>query len=259
MTSIQSRIDDGAENISRETKRVTSKFPKVVKRFLALDDRKPNPSTPIRLLTIFIATMGGLLASQAVVLYAPLYQHHWHFNKLVPSFGATCILIYNAVASPLAQPRNLLFGQLISGIIGIGMMKLFMENEANEKYLWLSASLSVSISSVLMDITGTIHPPAGATALLPSLDAEFRELGWKLLPDLLILDCLFFGIALLCNNIFRKYPTVWFFPPKPKQDVKPGATIVLSSESIQTPEELNLDEYEVVVLERLQDKLKGLV
>lgn len=74
---------------------------------------------------------------------------------LIGSFGASAVLIYGIINSPLAQPRNLIGGHLISAITGVTIYKLF-GGEA-----WLSASLSVSLSIVLMQITKTLHPPGG--------------------------------------------------------------------------------------------------
>ena len=38
---------------------------------------------------------------------------------LIGSFGASAVLIYGAIKSPLAQPRNLVGGHLISALIGV--------------------------------------------------------------------------------------------------------------------------------------------
>ncbi|MDP1801001.1 MAG: HPP family protein, partial [Bacteroidota bacterium] len=38
---------------------------------------------------------------------------------LIGSFGASSVLIYGAIQSPLAQPRNLIGGHLVSALIGV--------------------------------------------------------------------------------------------------------------------------------------------
>jgi CBS-domain-containing membrane protein len=38
---------------------------------------------------------------------------------IIGSFGASAVLIYGAIRSPLAQPRNLIGGHFISAIIGV--------------------------------------------------------------------------------------------------------------------------------------------
>jgi CBS-domain-containing membrane protein len=40
---------------------------------------------------------------------------------LIGSYGATAVLIYGAIKSPLAQPRNLVGGHLISAFIGVSV------------------------------------------------------------------------------------------------------------------------------------------
>jgi CBS-domain-containing membrane protein len=37
---------------------------------------------------------------------------------LIGSFGTTAVLVYGAVRSPLAQPRNVLGGHVLSALVG---------------------------------------------------------------------------------------------------------------------------------------------
>ena len=125
---------------------------------------------------------------------------------LIGSFGATAVLLYGATNSPLAQPRNLFGGNIISAFVGVTIMKLLPYPELS----WLSSSLAVSISIVLMQITKTLHPPGGATALIATIGNEdILELGYLyvLYPVLLGVFILFI-FALIFNNIpkNRKYP-----------------------------------------------------
>lgn len=79
---------------------------------------------------------------------------------LIGSFGASSVLVYGIIQSPMAQPRNLVGGHLVSAIVGVTVAKFVPE------ILWLTAPLAVSFSIVLMQITKTLHPPGGATALI---------------------------------------------------------------------------------------------
>lgn len=123
---------------------------------------------------------------------------------LIGSFGATAVLIFGATNSPLAQPRNLIFGHLISAFIGVLIHKLIPDQ------LWLSSALAVSLSIVSMQITKTMHPPGGATALIANIGSEkIRALGFgyvfsPVLSGVLIL----FTVAVIVNNIpkNRNYP-----------------------------------------------------
>lgn len=125
---------------------------------------------------------------------------------LIGSFGASAVLIYGATNSPLAQPRNLIGGHLISAFIGVSIYKLF----SNFDLLWLNAALAVSLSIVAMQCTRTLHPPGGATALIANLGTpKVLSLGY-----FYILYPVFTGvgilllIAIITNNIpkNRSYP-----------------------------------------------------
>ena len=123
---------------------------------------------------------------------------------LIGSFGASSVLIYGAVNSPLAQPRNLIGGHVLSALVGVTVFKLLPE------MLWLNASVAVASSIVLMQITKTMHPPGGATALIAVLPSEkIQELGyWYALSPVLSGAMILLIVALIFNNIpkGRKYP-----------------------------------------------------
>lgn len=124
---------------------------------------------------------------------------------LIGSFGASCVLIFGAIQSPLAQPRNLIGGHLISALIGISIEQ-FLPN-----ILWLTAPLAVSLSIVFMQITKTLHPPGGATGLLAIIGSEkIKSLGYFYALSPVLSGCLIlFVVALIFNNMTpnRKYPT----------------------------------------------------
>lgn len=82
---------------------------------------------------------------------------------------------------------------------------------------WLAASLSSAVAIVVMQVTQTTHPPAGATALLPAVDDAIWELSWYFLPVVLLSSVVIMVVAMLLNNIQRRYPTFWIAPsPPPK-------------------------------------------
>lgn len=123
---------------------------------------------------------------------------------LIGSFGASSVLIYGVINSPLAQPRNLIGGHLISAVIGVTVHKI-LPNE-----IWLAAALAVALSIVAMQITKTLHPPGGATALIAIIGSEkIKALGYLyVLSPVLTGVMILFVIALIFNNISknRSYP-----------------------------------------------------
>ena len=80
------------------------------------------------------------------------------FVIIIGSFGASAVLTYGAIRSPLAQPRNLIGGHMISAMIGVASFQLF------EAFPWLAASFAVATAIAVMHMTKTLHPPGGATA-----------------------------------------------------------------------------------------------
>jgi CBS-domain-containing membrane protein len=127
---------------------------------------------------------------------------------VIGSFGASAVLIYGAVRSPLAQPRNLLGGHLISAFIGVFACRTFPDQ------IWLAAPLAVATAIAAMHLTRTLHPPGGATALIAVIGSEqIHQLGfyYVLIPVGLGV-VLMLVVALLVNNIprARRYPEFWF-------------------------------------------------
>ena len=55
----------------------------------------------------------------------------------------------------------------------------------------------------------------GATALLASVNPAVKDLGWYYLLVVLLSSSLALSVALLFNNIRRRYPVFWFTPPLP--------------------------------------------
>lgn len=123
---------------------------------------------------------------------------------LIGSFGASSVLIYGIIQSPLAQPRNLIGGHLISAFIGVTVYKLAPD------IIWITAPLAVSLSIVGMQITKTLHPPGGATALIAVNGTEtVKNLGYEyVIFPVLVGVLILFVVALFFNNLTSKrhYP-----------------------------------------------------
>ena len=123
---------------------------------------------------------------------------------LIGSFGASSVLIYGAVYSPLAQPRNLVGGHVVSALVGVTVGKIIPD------IIWLTAPLAVALSIVAMQVTRSLHPPGGATALIAVSGGEqIAEIGYMFVFSPVFTGALIlFCIALIFNNITedRHYP-----------------------------------------------------
>lgn len=127
---------------------------------------------------------------------------------IIGSFGASAVLVYGAIRSPLAQPRNLLGGHVISALIGVASVQLLPGQ------LWLAAPLAVATAIAAMHATKTLHPPGGATALIAVIGGPgIHKLGYMYALVPVGLGALIMLIvALLVNNLSRnrRYPEFWF-------------------------------------------------
>ncbi|MEO8535386.1 MAG: HPP family protein [Flavobacterium sp.] len=124
---------------------------------------------------------------------------------LIGSFGASSVLVYGIIQSPFSQPRNLIGGHIISAAIGVTVQKLIPD------IVWLSAPLAVSFSIIFMQITKTLHPPGGATALIAVTGSDqIKNLGYQyVFSPVLVGVLILFLIALIFNNMTssRSYPS----------------------------------------------------
>ena len=129
------------------------------------------------------------------------------FVYIIGSFGASAVLLYGAIRSPLAQPRNLMGGHMISAVIGVAFYKLLPGQP------WLASALAVATAIAAMHATKTLHPPGGATALIAVIgSSKIHALGYlyALIPVGLGASMMLV-VALLVNNIpkTRRYPEFW--------------------------------------------------
>jgi CBS-domain-containing membrane protein len=127
---------------------------------------------------------------------------------MIASFGASAVLLYGAMRSPLAQPRNVVGGHILSAFIGVTAFRLFGAQP------WLAAAVAVSTSIAMMHLTGTLHPPGGATALIAVFGGpSVHNLGYLYVVTPVGVGVITLTlIALMVNNIpkNRRYPEFWW-------------------------------------------------
>jgi CBS domain-containing membrane protein len=138
------------------------------------------------------------------------YLHAGHLMPndavfLIGSFGASSVLVFGIVHSPLAQPRNLVGGHLVSALVGVTVYKLIPGEQV------LAASTAVALSIVMMQITKTLHPPGGATALIAVIGSEkVKAMGYLyVLSPVLTGVLILFITAVFCSRLMpdRVYPS----------------------------------------------------
>jgi CBS-domain-containing membrane protein len=164
----------------------------IVKRMFALARSRPH-------LGLALASfVGGALG-----IFTLAYLSHLAGNPLLMApFGATCVLLFAAPESPFAQPRAVIGGQVVASVIALAVVTSFGTP-------WWATPVAVGSAIGAMQLTRTLHPPAGATPIVILLTAP----GWRFL-----LTPVLFGSATLVLVAFgfhtlarrRSYPQRWF-------------------------------------------------
>jgi len=123
-------------------------------------------SEPLERSNLIWSWIGSFLGILAISYFHRDILDDKDLTLVIGSFGASAVLVYGAVNSPLAQPRNLIGGHIISAIVGVISYKLFSQN------LLFACAFCVSTSILIMQLTLTLHPPGGATALIAVIGSE---------------------------------------------------------------------------------------
>lgn len=146
---------------------------------------------------IAIAWLGGCLAIGVVAYVASVT----HASLILGSFGATCVLVFGFPESPFSQPRNIIGGHVLSSLTGLVFLSVLGPQ-------WWSVALAVGTAIALMQLTRTVHPPAGSNPVIVMLTAPT----WSfLLTPTLLGASLLVIVAVLFNNLVktREYPKYW--------------------------------------------------
>lgn len=152
--------------------------------------------------------VGGFLGIAAIAWVGRLVFDGMDLTLMIGSFGASAVLVFGAVRSPLAQPRNVIGGHVLSALVGVAAWKLLQADP------WLAQAAAVATAIALMHLTRTLHPPGGATALIAVIgSAEIHRLGFLyVLVPVTVGAVILVAVGLLVNNIpaSRRYPEFWW-------------------------------------------------
>ncbi len=151
-----------------------------------------------KLPSVILAGLGGMAAIAVVSSITELTT----FHVIMAPFGASCFLAFAVPESPLAQPRNIIFGHLVSTAVGLVVLDMMGTG-------WLAMSIAVGIAIILMQLTRTGHAPAAADPLVVLTIAPSWEF---LLYPTLTGGVLIAMVAVIFNNMRPgvRYPTYWW-------------------------------------------------
>lgn len=147
------------------------------------------------------AGLGSFLAIGACGLLSEWSGLAW----LMAPFGASCVLVFGLPESPLAQPRHVIGGHLIASMIGLILAGLLPATP-------LALAASMALALVAMQLTRTVHPPAGADPLVFMMAGQGLAEAWpQLLHPVLAGSALIVLIGIGVNWLAgrRPYPLYW--------------------------------------------------
>lgn len=161
-------------------------------------------ANPLRTSDALRAAIGalGALGLTGIAARAALSGHLVGSSFLVPPVGASAVLVFTLPASPLAQPRAVLGGNLISALVGLACAHALGDP-------LLAACVAVGLAIVAMGVFGCLHPPGGAVALgtaLAGSDVAHHGVLATLAPLALGCGLLVSLAAIYLNATGRTYP-----------------------------------------------------
>jgi len=150
-----------------------------------------------------ISTVGGFLG-----IFGIFMTSYWLLDPeiavfIVPSMGASAVLLFAAPHVPFSQPWNVFGGHAISAVIGVACWHWIPDYT-------VAASASVGLAIGAMYFLRCIHPPGGATALAAVIGSErLHALGYSYEFEPILLNTVtILLVAVAFNALFkwRQYP-----------------------------------------------------
>lgn len=155
----------------------------------------------------------GLAGGFFGILLLGVIGHTTSAPWLMAPFGATCVLLFAASGSPLAQPRNVIGGHLLAASIGLAALYILGDSVP-------VMALAVGLSIMMMQLFRVVHPPAGANPLV-IIVAGKAAVGWDfLITPVLLGSVALVAIAAVINNIAEEvnWPSYWHGIGRSKQE-----------------------------------------
>lgn len=167
-----------------------------------------------------IATLGGAIGILATLGLTGQLLDAGDAVLIVPSLGASAVLLFAVPHSPLAQPWAVFGGHVISALVGVACVQVIPDTLA-------AAALAVGLAIGAMHLTRCIHPPGGATALAAVIGSPALQalgFGYALVPIALnVVIILLVGIAFNYPFPWRRYPVSLMHYAKPVRGASEAA------------------------------------
>ncbi|HAJ91284.1 MAG TPA: hypothetical protein DCO71_01465 [Gammaproteobacteria bacterium] len=159
-----------------------------------------------------VSTAGGALVIFCVIVITRASLGPAGTLLIIPSMGASAVLLFAVPHGALSQPWNVFGGHIISALVGV-TCAIAIPNEI------IAASLAVGLAIGAMHYLRCIHPPGGATALAAVIGGDITHaLGYQFVITPVLLNVLvMLGVAIAFNYLFpwRRYPEWLGEKPQP--------------------------------------------
>lgn len=171
----------------------------------------PTPSaSPVSLREKIRSALVAGLAIFLAAWFAQQVINGSGLKILLASMGASAVILFAMPHSPVAKPWALIGGHFISSTIGILCAQWIAPT-------WAAAASAVGLSIFAMHLARCLHPPGGASALIPVIGGEsVKALGFQFLLTPLALNVL---VMLLISLAYQH-----FLLPKPGPQASPAGT-----------------------------------
>ncbi|WP_278395898.1 HPP family protein [Acinetobacter venetianus] len=145
-----------------------------------------------------VGALCGLAISSLISWYVLGGINAWYIAPM----GASSVLLFAVPNSPLAQPWNVIIGNILAGVIGVTCTQLLADSTT-------AFSLAVGFAIFMMMTTDSLHPPSGAVAITAVLGGDaVHRLGFHfILYPVLLNSILLLVFAVFFNRLIgRHYP-----------------------------------------------------
>lgn len=146
------------------------------------------------------ALIAGIGAALCIALIAVGGTMTPAYLGVMAPFGATMVILFALPQSPLAQPKNIIGGHLLTAGLGL-VMSHYVDITP------ITLGIGVGLGVTLMMLTGTLHPPAGANPLLIML----TQAPWYFLITPVFTGCLF---IVLFGWLYHRFVSKSEYPKK---------------------------------------------
>lgn len=150
-----------------------------------------------------VSAAGGGVAIFCILSISAHYLGSGGALLIVPSMGASAVLLFAVPHGALSQPWNVFGGHIVSALIGVTCYLLV-------PYTFAAASLAVGLAIGAMYYLRCIHPPGGATALAAVIGGEATHvLGYRFVLTPILQNVLVILLVAVIFNYFfrwRRYP-----------------------------------------------------